>query len=178
MLPEEDYYLLDDGTPLDEAMSVYQKAIRRGEEELAIYYGFQLYQRFPGVFWRRTLTIASEDIGNADPQAAILTHALRESCEWTKKQSKGATGNVYAMQAIFYLLRAPKNRETDNVLPYLRIMIKNGYRPEIPDWALDKHTKRGRQMGRGGRHFFTEGAELKNEQGIDNYKGKFDPDQA
>jgi hypothetical protein len=35
-------------------------------------------------------------------------------------------------------------------------------RREIPDHALDKHTMRGRKMGRGSKHFFEEGSKLVN----------------
>jgi len=33
---------------------------------------------------------------------------------------------------------------------------------DIPDYALDKHTKRGREMGRGDLHFWTEGCKIEN----------------
>jgi len=167
-------YRLDDGTPLDEAMSVLQKALRRGDEDLAIYYGFNLHAKYPHVFWKRILTVASEDVGNADPQAAILCAAVHQNWKFIKEKSKYSTGNVFAMQAVLYLVRCPKNRETDNVLPYIRQKMADGWKPEIPDWALDCHTKRGKNMGRTKGEFFTEGSVLVNKQGIDNYEGKFD----
>jgi hypothetical protein len=34
---------------------------------------------------------------------------------------------------------------------------------EVPDWALDQHTGRGRRIGRGLDHFFQEGARIENE---------------
>jgi len=33
----------------------------------------------------------------------------------------------------------------------------------VPDWALDKHTARGKAMGRGADFFFDESAKLANE---------------
>jgi hypothetical protein len=36
-------------------------------------------------------------------------------------------------------------------------------RPSIPDYALDFHTARGQQMGRGRRHFFEQAARLEPE---------------
>jgi hypothetical protein len=38
----------------------------------------------------------------------------------------------------------------------------------MPDWALDKHTGRGRRMGRGTEHFFDEDAVLANEADLDD----------
>ena len=53
------------------------------------------------------------------------------------------------------LARAPKSRLVDHA--YVAIM---GERPrlEVPDYALDQHTERGRLMGRGLQHFYDEGA--------------------
>ena len=41
----------------------------------------------------------------------------------------------------------------------LRSMLE-GYAPEIPDYALDMHTMKGKAMGRGLDHFRKEGAKL------------------
>lgn len=38
-----------------------------------------------------------------------------------------------------------------------------GKRLEVPDFALDKHTAKGKAMGRGIDYFFTEGNKLENE---------------
>jgi hypothetical protein len=52
---------------------------------------------------------------------------------------------------------------------------------EIPDYALDQHTARGRRLGRGVHQFFTEGALIENaadlpdpyyEEGRANREGK------
>ncbi|MDB6019677.1 MAG: hypothetical protein JWR19_4166 [Pedosphaera sp.] len=45
------------------------------------------------------------------------------------------------------------------------VVFYAGTRPkrEVLDVALDKHTKRGRAMGRGFKHFFDEAAKIENE---------------
>jgi hypothetical protein len=45
------------------------------------------------------------------------------------------------------------------------ITMYQGERPrlEVPDYALDQHTSRGRRMDRGVNHFFDEGAKCANE---------------
>jgi len=40
--------------------------------------------------------------------------------------------------------------------------------PEIMDVAIDKHTKRGRKMGRDSLHFFYEGAKVIPQAKVDN----------
>ena len=41
----------------------------------------------------------------------------------------------------------------------LRSLLED-FAPEIPDWAFDQHTHKGRKMGRGLDHFRKEGAKL------------------
>jgi len=48
--------------------------------------------------------------------------------------------------AILYLCRSYKNREIDDFIEYLKIKIKNGYKLEVPDWAIDGHTEAGRKI--------------------------------
>lgn len=60
------------------AMSLMQKAIRRGHEELALRASATLLQISPERFWRRICVTAFEDIGVADVETvAIVTAALK-----------------------------------------------------------------------------------------------------
>jgi hypothetical protein len=54
------------------------------------------------------------------------------------------------------LARAQTSRLVDSAL----VASYQGERPrrEIPDYALDMHTKAGRALGRGAAHFYEEGA--------------------
>ena len=57
-----------------------------------------------------------------------------------------------------------ENRLADDMqaMIYRRREFK-AWRPEIPDFAYDKHTQNGRQMGRGVEHWWQEGCKLSNE---------------
>ena len=60
------------------AMSLMQKAIRRGREDLALRSASTLLEQSPDRFWRRACVTAFEDIGVADFEAvAIVTAALK-----------------------------------------------------------------------------------------------------
>jgi hypothetical protein len=65
-------------------------------------------------------------------------------------------GNCIRMMA-----RAPKSRAGCHFAAAigLRSMLE-GYAPEIPGYALDMHTMKGKAMGRGLDHFRREGAKL------------------
>lgn len=68
--------------------------------------------------------------------------------------------------AVLYLCRAPKNRTVDEFAVAIILRREQGWRLEVPDYALDMHTQRGRAMGRGEETFWPEGARLENEVAI------------
>ena len=59
------------------------------------------------------------------------------------------------------LCRAPKSREGDHFQAAvgLRSQLQD-WAPEVPDWAHDMHTRKGKKAGRGLDHFRTDGARL------------------
>ena len=63
--------------------------------------------------------------------------------------------------AIRMMCRSPKSRTGCHFAAAigLRSLLEN-YKPEIPDFAHDMHTMKGKAMGRGLDHFREEGAKL------------------
>jgi replication-associated recombination protein RarA len=152
-----------------EVMSAMQKSIRRGEEEATLFWASELYlSEYEDHAWSRFQIIASEDIGLAANGVCMLVHTLHE--RWTEKKKKELHGEarLYFIHAALILVRAPKSRIVDNAL----ITIFEGERPklDIPDYALDVHTTRGKALGHGVEHFFDEGAKLVNETLTDPYR--------
>ena len=47
------------------------------------------------------------------------------------------------------MCRARKNREADDFAYMMYLRRKDGMRLDMPDVALDQHTRRGKEMGRG-----------------------------
>jgi hypothetical protein len=68
---------------------------------------------------------------------------------------------LFIVQAVMILARAPKWRGVDHAV--MAVYEGDRERLEIQDYAIDRHTARGRKRGRDWEHFFTEGARLKNE---------------
>ena len=104
--------------------------------------------------------IASEDIGLADPLAVIAIRALSDNWHEQRKKddSKHAPERLFLVNAVMYLCRAPKSRAVDHAL----VVFYEAPRPkrDVPDFALDKHTGRGRAKRRGWKHWWTEGCVL------------------
>ncbi len=149
------------GFAADEIISSLQKSIRRAMVEEACQHAYELYVSGP-VFlekmWRRLLTISVEDIGFGNLNAAVYVNTMNEM----RKNFPYDDGDqpMYFIHAIRILCESEKDRSSD----YLKnIIIKEaamGKKPEILDVALDKHTKRGQEMGRGSKHFFEEGTKV------------------
>ncbi|MFR3498837.1 MAG: hypothetical protein ACLTT7_07410 [Paraclostridium bifermentans] len=159
----------------DEVISSLQKSIRRGLEEQACEFAYEMYITSPQMeekLWRRLLTITVEDIGMGDPMACTIVNNLYEM----RKQFSYADGDrpIYFIHAIRYLCKCQKDRSSDLLK---NIVIKGfamGKIPEIPDYALDKHTVRGAEMGRDSFHFLNEASKVIPQMEIDNdYKERY-----
>ena len=144
-----------------EVVSAMQKCIRRGQEEDALYWASELDKSGYGQHvWRRLLIITSEDIGLAEPHLPAQIRALYDNWLDFKKAKKTAE-NMFIVHAVMILCRAKKSRAVDNALVF-NYLEQPEWR-EIPDVAVDKHTLRGKRMGRGFRHFIEEGSLVTNE---------------
>ena len=154
---------------LDEVVSSLQKSIRRGMEEEALFWALELADSGYGQYlWRRLGVIVSEDIGLAEPLSPVIINSLAENCKRCTKSWKEPEMLPMA-RAVLYMCRCYKNREVDDYLEYVRLKIKNGLRLEVPEWALDVHTDRGKKIIKDNkidpiRQFYLEGSILDREK--------------
>jgi replication-associated recombination protein RarA len=146
-----------------ECISALQKAIRRSQPKHAVYWGWELTKSgYDAWAWARLNEILSEDIGPADRDLPATIKALEETSKYEKKRKNG--GGLQFVHAVLLMATAKKSRIVDWLLA--EVNSGNHERLEIPDYALDRHTRRGLRMGRDWSHFMAQGALL------------IDPDQA
>ena len=153
------------GYDLFEVISAFQKSIRRGIEADAMFWGVELYESgYIAFAWKRMIVMSTEDIGLADPMAPVIINALKNQYdELSKNFDKKKQYRLPYVQAILYLTHAKKSRHTDWALNYwFDSHLCNEQDREIPDYALDIHTRRGRKMGKTIENFFTEGSIVEN----------------
>lgn len=159
-----------DGYQNDEVASAFQKAIRRGDEEEALYWAAQLDRSGNGNYaFKRLRIIASEDVGPADNPTVLLIRALYENWLEQRKLQRNRDDlctSVFLTHAVIALCRCPKSRMVDHAL--MVFYEEPLEHREIPDYALDRHTDRGRRMGRGVGHFLSTGTELVGDAGLDD----------
>ncbi len=144
--------------PADEVISALQKEIRRGHTENACRLAYELISTSPELeekLWKRLLVISVEDIGMGDTEAPVLINNLYEMHQ---RFSIGALDRpLFAIHAVRYLCESEKDRSSDELLNWLK---QTDEAPEIPDYAIDMHTKRGQEMGRSLEHFYHDASKV------------------
>jgi hypothetical protein len=163
-----------DGTKLDYACSILQKAIRRGEETAAIWATKQIYlgkkaKRYGCDLWRKLYIYAAEEVGLADIIMPLrLTDLERIADRIAVTSTDEVTSNadmLYYVMAVLILCRARKSRgcneaghwfEHNTYTPpspeELDAMVKTDQPkpsdPQFLDDCKDMHTSEGHGMGR------------------------------
>jgi replication-associated recombination protein RarA len=165
-LRDYDGPITSEGYDMFEVLSALQKEIRRGKEYEAVFWARELESINPTALWCRLRVIASEDIGLADPLVSLIVDVLEKQYCYAVDH-KNDSSRLFLVHAVLYLARAPKSRIVDNLLT---VIYNDETKPEIPDYALDMHTYRGKKVGRGIDHFFNEGAKLNNQAFEDPYE--------
>lgn len=140
----------------DEMIAMLQKALRRGNEDDALHAAYEMYitsPQFEEKLWRRLLCISVEDIGFGNSSAPNLIYTLFKM----RQEFPYNDGDrpMFFVHAIRFLCRQPKERSSDHVKNLLNDEFAKGTNFEVPDYALDIHTRRGCAMGREGCHFLT-----------------------
>lgn len=150
------------GFVVDQVISALQKEIRRGHIENAALLAYELLITSPvleDILWSRLIVIAVEDIGFGDVQAPVLISTLQDTA--AKLDRDSWDHKVMAIHAVRYLCTRQKDRTSSELLDWIIHAVSAGKaKPSIPDYALDYHTKRGVELGRGKQHFWEEGTQL------------------
>ncbi len=147
-----------------ELLSALQKCIRRGMEYEAAHFAVELEEFNPTMLWNRLKIIASEDIGPANPLMPLLVDLMQKQYLTEKSKLAESAYRLYLMNAVVCLCRSPKSRITDDLQNVIYVEREGeGKLPPIPLFALDKHTARGKAMGKGIDDFFNEGNKVENE---------------
>jgi len=146
-----------------ELLSALQKCVRRGLEYEAAHFAAELEEFNPTMLWNRLKIIASEDIGPANFIMPILIDCLQKQYQTEKSKLSESAHRLYLTNAIVCLCRSPKSRITDDLQTIIYTERENNHFLSIPDFAIDKHTAKGKAMGKGIEDFYMEGNKLTNE---------------
>jgi replication-associated recombination protein RarA len=150
------------GFAADEVISALQKSIRRGLVDNALLLGWEMYAtsaELEAMLWSRLCVIAVEDVGLGNPSAPILAESLfrmHSRYPWPLHDRF-----LFAAHLIRVFATSRKDRTSDDMANWAKQAVTLGETlPEIPDFALDMHTRRGQEMGRDYRYFIEEASRV------------------
>ena len=128
-------------------VSAFIKSMRGSDPDAALYYMNRMLEggEDPLFIFRRILIFASEDIGNADPQAIQVAMSCMQAF-----QSMGLPEGVLPMtQAVTYLACAPKSNAVITAYGKSRkAAVDHGNLP-VPKHIVNAPTKLHKQLGHG-----------------------------
>ena len=99
----------------------------------------------PRFIARRVVICASEDVGNADPQALVVAAAALQAIEFV-----GLPECQLALaQAVTYIATAPKSNAATLAIGKARDDVKNGRTLPVPAHLRDSHYQGAQEFGHG-----------------------------
>jgi putative ATPase len=127
--------------------SAFIKSMRGSDPDAALYWLARLLEsgEDPRFLARRIVICASEDIGNADPQALVVAVAAFQACEFV-----GLPECQLALaQAVTYLATAPKSNAVTRAIGQALQEVRSGRTMPVPPHLRDAHYAGAKLLGHG-----------------------------
>jgi len=140
------YYDHDEDYHYDTA-SAFIKSMRGSDPDAAVYWlAKMLYGgEDPRFIVRRILILASEDIGNADPQALVLAQAGMQAIEFVGMPE----ARIILSQLVTYMALAPKSNASYKAIEEATKDIAEQQAKEVPNHLRDRSYHGASKMGHG-----------------------------
>ncbi|MFC1757345.1 replication-associated recombination protein A [Planctomycetota bacterium] len=133
------------------------KSIRGSDPDAALYWLARMLEGGEDIRFicRRLVILASEDIGNADPQALSLSVAAMQACEFIGLPECQLT----LSQAVAYLACAPKSNAATTAIGAARADVREGRIVPVPVHLRDGHYKGAQGLGHGEGYVYSHDSE-------------------
>jgi len=128
-------------------VSAWIKATRGSDVDASLYYLAVMLEggEDPRFIARRMVILASEDIGNADPQALLVADAAARAVDRVGLPECA----LNLAQAAVYLALAPKSNASHKALQAARAEVREHGAKTPPDYLRDAHYPGAKSLGRG-----------------------------
>jgi putative ATPase len=128
-------------------ISAFIKSMRGSDPDAAVYYLAAMLEggEDPRFIARRMIVLASEDIGNADPQALVVAVAAAQAVEHVGLPEV----KLNLSQAAIYLARAPKSNASYVAIKEASADVREHGHLRPPDELRDAHYPGAKKLGRG-----------------------------
>lgn len=129
-----------------DTISAFIKSMRGSDPDAAVYYLARMLYAGESVTFiaRRIMICASEDVGNADPQALQVAVAAAQAVERIGMPES----QLILAQAVLYVATAPKSNSATNAIFQATEAVKNK-KVTIPPYLQDAHYKGAAKLGHG-----------------------------
>jgi putative ATPase len=127
--------------------SAFIKSMRGSDPDAAVYWLARMLEsgEDPRFIARRMVICASEDVGNADPQALVVAAAALQATEFV-----GLPECQLALsQAVTYIATAPKSNAATMAISKAREDVRSGRTLPVPKHLRDSHYQGAKQFGHG-----------------------------
>jgi putative ATPase len=127
--------------------SAFIKSMRGSDPDAAIYWLARMLEsgEDPRFIARRIVIFASEDVGNADPQALLVAIAAWHAVEFVGLPEC----QLNLAQAVTYLATAPKSNASTLAIGKAREDVRSGRTLPVPEHLRDAHYKGAKKLGHG-----------------------------
>ncbi len=134
-----------------DTISAFIKSMRGSDPNAALYYLGKMLQAGESVAFiaRRIMICASEDVGNADPQALTVATSACLAVERIGMPE----GKIILSQAVTYVACAPKSNAALGIFDAIRAVEEEGILP-IPTHLMDAHYKGAAKLGHGAGYVY------------------------
>ncbi len=118
-------------------ISAFIKSMRGSDPDAVLYWLARMIDagEDPKFIARRIMIHASEDVGNADPQALLVAHAAFKSAEVIGYPEC----RINLAQAALYVCLAPKSNACEAGIDAALEEVRKGPRREVPNHLRDRH---------------------------------------
>lgn len=130
-----------------DTVSAFIKSMRGSDPDAAVYYLARMLYAGESVTFiaRRMMICASEDVGNADPQALQVAVAAAQAVERVGMPE----AQIILAQAVTYIATAPKSNAACNAIYGAMDIVKNSQTAAVPGHLQDSHYKGAGKLGHG-----------------------------
>lgn len=129
-----------------DTISAFIKSMRGSDPDAAVYYLARMLYAGESVTFiaRRIMICASEDVGNADPQALQVAVAAAQAVERVGMPE----AQLILAQAVLYVATAPKSNSATNAIFAATEAVKRT-KATVPVHLMDSHYKGASRLGHG-----------------------------
>jgi putative ATPase len=130
-----------------DVVSAFIKSMRGSDPDAAIYWMARMLEagEDPRFIARRIVIFASEDVGNADPQALLVATAAMQASEFVGLPEC----QLSLAQAVTYLATAPKSNASYLAIKGARADVREGRTLPVPLHLRDSHYPGAEKLGHG-----------------------------